>query len=230
MTAGFAEVAPDASRPGVKICGLTRPEDAAWAEACGATYLGVILAGGPRLVTVPKAREVLGPSRLTIRRVAVFGDQTRDVIARTAEALTLDVIQLHGASTADDVAWLQRVSGCRIWPVVRIGTDGLPAVDELAAAAGALVLDTLVPGQLGGTGVPLAWDALVAPLAALRNRVSGLQVVVAGGLTPVNVSHAARLLVPACVDVSSGVEAAPGVKDPARVHAFVRAAAGVRES
>jgi phosphoribosylanthranilate isomerase len=224
------EASSPATRLGVKICGLTRYEDAAWAAQCGATHLGVILAGGPRLVTASQAKTVLDPHPSSVRRVAVFGNQAREQIARLAETLALDVIQLHGGSTAGDVAWLRAATGCRIWPVVRVGADGLPdAVDELSSAAGALVVDTLVPGQLGGTGVPLAWEALMAPLAALRERVAGLEVVVAGGLTPGNVARAAHLLVPACVDVSSGVEFAPGVKDPARVRAFVRAVAGVPE-
>ena len=222
---------PPASRRGVKICGLTRVEDAEWAEACGATHLGVILAGGPRLITVSQARTVLGAPRPSLRRVAVFGEQSVDQVARVAIDLALDVIQLHGGTTPDDVAWLRRETGSRVWPVLRVGADGLPReADALAAAAGALVIDTLVPGQLGGTGVPLAWDALAAPLAALRGRVGDCEMVVAGGLTPDNVARAVHLLLPACVDVSSGVEAAPGVKDPGRVRAFVRAAVGFREA
>jgi len=218
-----------------KICGLTRPEDAQTAIEAGARYLGVIFAGGPRLVSVSQARVIFeaGTSASrprTVRRVAVFGEQDEATILATAEALDLDVLQLHSARTPETVARLRAMSGRTVWPVVRVASTVLP--DEavpLASAAGALVLDALVAGQLGGTGVALDWLGLRDAVWALRAAVPDLQLIVAGGLRPATVGDAVRLLSPECVDVSSGVEQAPGVKDPVRVRAFVdavRATAG----
>ncbi|MEN9819033.1 MAG: N-(5-phosphoribosyl)anthranilate isomerase [Gemmatimonadota bacterium] len=213
---------PWLERPAVKVCGLTRPEDAQRAEALGAAYLGVILAGGPRLVTTAQAAKVLGPPRRGVRRVAVFGAQGADEVARVRDTLRLDVVQLHGPATPETVAWLRAGGEAAAWPVVRVAGAALPpeAVD-LAAAAGVLVLDALVPGQLGGTGVPLDWPALAAAVGALRSSVPGVQMVVAGGLRPGNVRAMCRVLLPEVVDVSSGVEVSPGIKDPARLAQFL---------
>lgn len=217
--------------PHIKICGLTREEDAALAEAAGAAYLGVILAGGPRLLTPDRARLVLGSPRHTVRRVAVFGDSsTREVVA-LAEQLELDVVQLHGTRSAAAVTQIARESGRQVWPVLRIaGTTLPPDAAELAAICGFIVLDAHVVGQLGGTGVALDWSGLADSVSALRESVPGLHLVLAGGLRAENVREAIRLLSPQVVDVSSGVESAPGVKDPVRVQQFVQAALDAAET
>ena len=220
----------------VKICGLTRVGDADHAEAQGASYLGAILAGGPRLLTLDAARLVLGPRRQSVQRVAVFGDQSAQEIVSIAERLDLDVLQLHGtaakAETEADpeerarmVERLREETGRLVWPVIRVAGQTLPeGTVALAQVADALVLDAHVVGQLGGTGVALDWSGLRDAIAGLRQQVPSLTLVLAGGLRPENVATAIRLLAPQVVDVSSGVEAAPGVKDPERVQQFVTAA------
>lgn len=214
----------------VKICGLTRPTDAEHAERSGATYLGVILAGGPRLVTPERARDILGPRRQGIRRVAVFGDQSVDEIVTLAANIDLDVVQLHGAADLGMLRRIQRESARETWPVVRVAGASLPPeAQALAEAAGTIVLDALVVGQLGGTGVALDWSGLTDAVDALREQLPTLRIVLAGGLRPSNVSAAIQLLSPTVVDVSSGVESAPGVKDPALVQQFVRAAQAATE-
>ncbi|WP_331050762.1 phosphoribosylanthranilate isomerase [Gemmatimonas sp.] len=235
-------ISTDHDRVRVKICGLTRPADAAHAEAHGASYLGVILAGGPRLLTVPQARTVIGPRRSGIQRVAVFGDQPAEEIVAIADTLDLDVLQLHGHSIrandskasrtyTDTVAWIRRTSGRTVWPVLRVSGQQLPDdAMQLAQVAGVLVLDAHVVGQLGGTGVALDWSGLRDSMASLRQAVPSLQLVLAGGLRPENVAAAIGLLSPQVVDVSSGVEVAPGVKDPERVQRFVKAAHGAVET
>lgn len=216
--------------PLVKICGLTRPDDAAHAERSGAAYLGAILAGGPRLLSPAQARQVLGPRRRGVQRVAVFGDQPAAEVIVTARALDLDVVQLHGTRTAAEAAHIGTASGCVVWPVVRVAGTTLPVE---AAALGAvhrtLVLDAHVVGQLGGTGVALDWAGLAASVRDLRTAVPDLTVILAGGLRPENVGEAMTLLSPAVLDVSSGVESAPGVKDPAQVQLFVQAARDAAE-
>lgn len=101
---------------------------------------------------------------------------------------------------------------------------------RLAAISGCVVLDAHVVGQLGGTGVALDWSGLADAVSSLREAVPGLQLVLAGGLRAENVREAIRLLSPQVVDVSSGVESAPGVKDPVRVQQFVQAALDAAET
>lgn len=238
-----------ARKTAIKICGLTRGSDAEHARNAGADYLGVILASGPRLLDVPRARAVFGVrdhdggpirhasvrsenGRVDARRVAVFGAQSADQIVDLVQQLELDVAQLHGDVTVHDVHHIVRSTGRAVWPVLRVEGTELPRdAVALAEAAGWLVLDAKVIGQLGGTGVALDWSGLAAGVAQLRRRVPGLQLVLAGGLRPSNVGEAIRLLDPEVVDVSSGVETAPGVKDPVAVEQFVTAvhtATGIR--
>lgn len=208
----------------VKFCGLTRAEDAAMARDLGARYAGVIFAGGPRLVNEAAAREVFEPLRGTdIGRVGVFGAQGTEEVARMAHAARVDVVQLHGGGTVDEVRHLRSMFGGGIWVVVRVGAGaGVPgAARELAAEADALLLDAAVAGQLGGTGVALDWAALAAEVGEMRK--AGTRVVLAGGLRAENVDRAVRLVRPDVVDVSSGVERAPGIKDHDRMRAFADA-------
>jgi phosphoribosylanthranilate isomerase len=209
---------------GIKICGLTSAGDAAHAVEAGASHIGAIMAGGPRRLTVERARVVLGPRRHERLRVVVFGDQRPDEIIVTVQALDLDIAQLHGPCTPASIGAIRRETGCVVWPVLRVAGTTLPAhAESVAAAAGAVVLDAYVVGQLGGTGVALDWSGLQESVATLRALVPGVRVILAGGLRPANVFAAIRLLSPDVVDVSSGVESAAGVKDPAVVEQFIAA-------
>ncbi|MFL5559936.1 MAG: phosphoribosylanthranilate isomerase [Gemmatimonadaceae bacterium] len=206
----------------MKFCGLTRAEDAALGAELGAAYLGVIFAGGPRLQTPDAAKRVLDGSGSTAKRVGVFGASSAAEIARIARTVALDIVQLHSDPTARDIAAVRQETDARIWAVVRV-TDTLPPdVGELISVADALLVDARVSGSLGGTGVPVDWDALSAQLDVTR---SGRPVILAGGLAPENVARAIRTLRPDVVDVSSGVELAPGLKDHARMRAFATAVA-----
>ncbi|QJR34986.1 phosphoribosylanthranilate isomerase [Gemmatimonas groenlandica] len=209
----------------VKICGLTRERDAAHAVHVGASYVGAIMAGGPRLLTVDRARAVLGPRRHDVQRVVVFGDQHLDDVIVTVQTLDLDIAQLHGHCSVASIDTIRRKTGRMVWPVLRVAGTTLP-VDAVAlgAAAGAVVLDAHVVGQLGGTGVTLDWSGLRDAVEALRESVPGIRIILAGGLRPGNVIEAIRLLSPDVVDVSSGVESETGVKDSVLVEQFVAAA------
>ena len=209
----------------IKICGLTRTEDAELAESLGADYLGAIMAGGPRHLDASAAKAVLGPRRHAVRRVAVFAAQSRTEIAQIASDLALDVVQLHGEHTADDIEWLRANVDATVWPVIRVaGTVLPPETTERAAAAGTVLLDAKVVGQLGGTGVALDWAALREDVTTLRAQVPGLSVILAGGLNARNIAIAKSLLDPDVVDVSSGVELSPGIKDAVALEAFLNAA------
>jgi phosphoribosylanthranilate isomerase len=202
-----------------KICGLTRSVDAEAADAAGAGYLGVIFAGGPRMRSPADARATLAGRRA--RKVGVFGSQSPEEIAEICSTVRLDVVQLHGDATAERVAAVRAATGLEVWAVVRTADGVLPEVaEELADAADALVVDTLVSGRLGGTGVAIPWGRLGESLDAMT---VAARVVLAGGLTPDNVAEAIEYVAPSIVDVSSGVESAPGIKDHARIRAFIAA-------
>jgi phosphoribosylanthranilate isomerase len=206
----------------VKFCGMTRSDDATLAADLSAAFVGVILAQSPRQLTVNQARAVLAPVReRRICTVGVFDSDDLDLIADTAETLALGVVQLHGDASADDVEALARRYHGEVWAVLRIGRVGLPAAAaELFGAADGVVLDTLSARGLGGTGEAFDWQRVASSLEELRGTT---RVVVAGGLRPDNVASAIDALAPDVVDVSSGVESATGIKDPARVRAFMDA-------
>jgi phosphoribosylanthranilate isomerase len=203
----------------VKICGLTRAVDAEAADAAGAAYLGVIFAGGPRQRLPADARATLAGRRA--RKVGVFAAQSAAEIGDLASQVGLDVIQLHADADPDRVQAVRAATGLEVWAVVRTADGILPdGVEELADAADALLVDTLKQGALGGSGIAIPWGVLGESLDAME---AGHRIVLAGGLTPDNVAEAISYVSPMIVDVSSGVESAPGVKDHARIRAFTAA-------
>jgi phosphoribosylanthranilate isomerase len=212
----------------IKFCGLTRAQDAATAAELRAAYAGVIFAGGPRLVSPARAREVFaGLDDGPVQRVGVFGAQPVDTILEIARETALHVLQLAGETGEDVIARIAKGFDGAIWPVLRVRPvgAGVPASGAalLAAGASAVVLDAAIEGRLGGTGVALDWRALAPSVQELRQ---GGRVVLAGGLTPENVAGAVALVAPDVVDVSSGVESAPGSKEPQRMRAFASAVRG----
>ena len=211
----------------IKICGLTRSVDAEFADAAGVQYLGVIFAGGPRERSPQHARDTLAGRRA--RKVGVFADQSEDSIAAIVETVGLQVVQLHGATDAERVERVRAATGAEIWAVIRSADGSLPDdAEALCESADALLIDALAPAALGGTGVQVPWDRLGESLDALDYHP---RIVLAGGLTPDNVAEAIDYVAPNVVDVSSGVEASVGIKDHARIRAFVAAvrSAGAQE-
>lgn len=202
----------------IKFCGLTRRDDANQAVSLGARYVGVIFAGGPRNLTPDAAAEVLRDVPRTVQRVGVFGEQGEAEIERIAEAAELQVLQLHGTWNRDLATNLAEVLGADVWPVLRVEGTTLPAWASEAFGTGTgVVVDAHAPGGLGGTGVALPWAQLSLGLKAVRGSTP---LILAGGLRPENVAVAIGALSPDVVDVSSGVESAPGIKDHDRMRAF----------
>jgi len=196
-----------------KVCGLTRAEDAESAVAAGATYGGLVFAdGSARKVTVQAGREVQAGAPL--EWVGVFADQPTEQIATVAAELELAAVQLHGDEPPEEVARVRAAvpQGCEVWKAARVQTE-IPLRKEWNADR--LLLDGSAPGRLGGTGHSFDWS--------LFDRYPDRpDVILAGGLRPDNVTRAAALGTFA-LDVSSGVEAAPGRKDPARLESFFAA-------
>jgi len=209
------------SSPRVKICGLTRPSDAAAAVAAGAAYLGVVLAGGPRLVTAEQAAAVRAAAG-GVPVLGVYGQQPVEHILAVSRAAGLAGAQLHGSYRREDAARL-RTEGLLVWRVVRIAAPGdLDYLVEASADADAVLVEPRVEHALGGAGVSL--DLAVARQA--RGRLAGATMVLAGGLVPGSVARAVALVRPEVVDVSSGVEHLPGIKDPEKIARFMEAACG----
>jgi phosphoribosylanthranilate isomerase len=197
---------------------MTRAEDVAYAAELGATYVGVIFAGGPRHQTIESAKRVLANAPATVRRVGVVADQPLQEIVALVRELSLDVIQLHADPDARRVRDVHDATGVDTWAVLRVeGSTVPPSLGEIARVATAIVLDARVAGGLGGSGVTLPWTELAEGLSPWRDDI---HLVLAGGLRPENVSDAIAALEPDVVDVSSGVESAPGIKDHGRMRAF----------
>lgn len=207
----------------IKICGVTVPDDAARIAEAGVDFIGLnFWAQSRRRVVAGRAAEVVAAVRDAglARLVGVFVDASAAEIAAVLAQVDLDVIQLHGAETPEDAAAIARASGLPVWKAIAAGS---PAdVEQLDAwPVDAILLDTPSPGK-GGSGIPFDW----ALARAARSLHPARRLVLAGGLTPDNVAAAVAAVGPWAVDVASGVEAAPGVKDAGKLAAFIAAARG----
>jgi phosphoribosylanthranilate isomerase len=203
----------------VKVCGITSVEDGVMAAEAGADAIGLVFwPGSPRAVDVSRAREIAAALPPFVLRVGVFVDAPREEMARVADAVGLDLLQLHGQEAPESLAGLPR----RALKAVRVG-PGFQAAQALRyeGRAAGILLDTRVPGGApGGTGQTFDWTAV----REVRERLAWLML--AGGLTPDNVARALAEVRPDAVDVSSGVESAPGRKDAEKVRAFIEAVRG----
>lgn len=199
----------------VKICGITTKEDALLAVAAGADALGFVFCEkSPRCVTPQKAAAIIRELPPFIQTVGLFVDEEAEQVNWTADFCGLDLVQLHGDEDPDDCVEINR----RVIKAFRVKNANSLAGIKRYQVAGYL-LDAWSPDAHGGTGQSFDWD--LARAAGIADRL-----ILAGGLTPDNVAEAVRTVAPYAVDVSSGVESAPGRKDPDRVREFVRQAKG----
>ena len=206
--------------PGVKFCGMMRAADVQLAVELGASFVGAIFVGGPRLIAADHARRIFEGID-GARRVGVFGDQESEEIARTAKTAALDIVQLHADPTRDLVEEVKEKTGLEIWAAIRVAKQLEDSrFAELSSCADAVLFDARSDGALGGTGRAFDWSLLAN---AREERTVSVRIVLAGGLTPAVVGEAIARVRPDVVDVSSGVESAPGVKDPQLMRAFVDA-------
>lgn len=197
----------------VKVCGITRPEDAEAADRAGADAVGLIFAPSPRRIDLRQATAIERVLSPWIVRVGVFVDTGLAAMDRAIAAARLDVLQLHGRETPEFVRKVREEFGLRIVKSVRVG-DGLDLVRLDEYEVDAFLFDTYVPGRAGGTGKTFDWDLAVPWARRVR-------LILAGGLTPENVGEAVRRVRPYGVDVASGVEREPGVKDHTKMQRFI---------
>jgi phosphoribosylanthranilate isomerase len=200
----------------IKICGITSLTDARAAVKAGADALGFVFCeASPRFLRPEAAAAITCHLPGRILRVGVFVDAPKEAILRVVATCRLDAIQLHGGESPD---FCDGLVPLQVWKAFRMRgrqtLDQLPAYRESTAA---WLLDSYSEGRAGGTGATFHWDL------AVEARQLGHPIVLAGGLTPENVAEAVRQVQPACVDVSSGVESAPGKKDPEKLRRFVAA-------
>jgi phosphoribosylanthranilate isomerase len=195
----------------VKICGLTRDEDVKAAVTAGADAIGFVFTKSPRRISINTAIRLSGYVPTGVLRVGLFLDQDRSEIDRVLDSVPLDILQFHGRETQQqcsvfNLPWLKAVA------MDNAGSAKL-AEAEYPGALG-LLLDSHTAGKRGGSGKVFDWS-LSAPLSK--------PVWLAGGLNAENVAQAIRTVRPYAVDVSSGVESAPGIKDSSRISNFIKA-------
>ena len=210
----------------VKICGLRTPADVAAVAAAGAGYAGfVFFSKSPRHLTIAAARDLALGAPEGLCKVALVVDMDDAGLDAIVEAVPLDMLQLHGHESADRVAEVKSRYGLPVMKAMGVaGEDDLALLREMSLVADQLLVDAKpAPGAAlpGGNGLAFDWRLLVG-------RKWLCPWMLAGGLTPENVAQAIRLTGARQVDVSSGVEGAPGVKDAAKIAAFVEAAQGTR--
>jgi phosphoribosylanthranilate isomerase len=202
----------------VKVCGITRPEDAELAVELGAWALGFILwPRSPRVADTVVAAGIAAALRRRVELVGVFVNATLEEIAHAADELHLSHVQLHGDEGPAFCAEAGRRTGAKVIKAVRVGSAA-DFQDLERYHTDFHLLDTAARGLRGGTGETGDWA-----LAARRRR--RIPAILSGGLTAENVAAGIEAVAPWAVDVSSGVEASPGVKDPAKLRAFMAAAA-----
>lgn len=222
---------PNSSALAIKICGLSTPETLRAALDAGADMIGLNFhPKSPRFVTLERAIELAGIARGRAEIVALIVDWDERQATELVEALKPDWLQLHGRETPDQTAAMRRIAGLPVMKALGISDAAdLKAVASYRDVADRILLDAKPPKDAaypGGHGRPFDWN-LLADLDP------GFPFMLSGGLDPANVAEAIQVTHPQGIDVSSGVESAPGVKDPARIAEFIaaarKAAAAVQE-
>lgn len=207
--------------PAIKLCGLNDAASLEAAIAARADYAGFnFYPPSPRFLDIAAASALSGQASGRIKRVGVFVNASGDEIVAAVSAASLDAIQLHGGESPADAARLRGALNLPVWKVLSVtSADDITRAEAYAGAADLILFDAKTPkGTLpGGMGLRFDWSLLTGYRGALP---WGL----AGGLTPLNVAEAAQRTGAPLVDTASGIESAPGVKDPALIAAFCAAA------
>ena len=206
----------------VKICGLTGPQDVVAAADAGARYVGfVFFPKSPRNVSVQQAKALAAEVPFGVAKVALTVNADDALLDEITQNVAIDILQLHGSESVERVAQIKARTGLPVMNAIGISdADDLQKIVDYGRVADMLLVDAKPPKNAdlpGGNGLAFDWRLLAG-------RKWAVPWMLAGGLTPDNVQLAIQLTGARQVDVSSGVESAPGVKDPAKVAAFVSAA------
>jgi phosphoribosylanthranilate isomerase len=197
----------------VKICGLRRMQDVTAAVAAGADALGfVFVPASARCVDPKLARELCRQVPAFISRVGLFLDQEAEYVNRVLQEVPLSLLQFHGRENA---AFCRQFGRPYVKAIALDCDDAVAVAEQAYADAAGILVDSHQPGGLGGTGKRADWE---------RIRPAQMPLILAGGLNPGNVRQAVRAVRPWAVDVSSGVETAPGIKDADAIRRFIEEA------
>jgi phosphoribosylanthranilate isomerase len=206
----------------VKICGLTSPQDVVAAADAGARYVGfVFFPKSPRNVSVQQAKTLAAEVPFGVAKVALTVNADDALLDEITQNVAIDILQLHGSESVERVAQIKTRTGLPVMKAIGISdAEDLQKIVDYGRVADMLLVDAKPPKNAdlpGGNGLAFDWRLLAG-------RKWAVPWMLAGGLTPDNVQQAIQLTGARQVDVSSGLESAPGVKDPAKVAAFVSAA------
>jgi phosphoribosylanthranilate isomerase len=197
----------------VKICGLRRSQDVAAVVQAGADAVGFVFAPvSPRCVEVEAAAVLCRQVPAFIARVGLFLDQEAEYVRSVLQRVPLSLLQFHGR---EDAAYCRQFGLPYVKAVSMASADPVATAEAAFADAAGILVDSHQPGEPGGTGRQVDWN---------RITVSRLPLILAGGLCPDNVRSAVKLVRPWAVDVSSGVESAPGIKDEGAIRRFIQEA------
>ena len=203
----------------VKICGITRMADAEKAVELGADALGFIFAESPRKITPQKTRDITRRISPFVKTVGVFVNEQPAKIREIIDFCGLDLVQLHGNETVSTCAELEP----RIIKAFRIqGEESIAQIARYKNHISAILLDTYQKGLNGGTGKTFDWGL------ALKAKKTGILLVLSGGLGLENIQEALEIVNPSAIDINSGVEKHPGIKDHERMGLFMQKVAGYR--
>jgi phosphoribosylanthranilate isomerase len=211
----------------VKICGITREEDLAVAVAAGADAVGFLVGvpSSPRNLTIKRAETLLRKVPVFVDSVVVTAPQSINGLAEICEKLKPTAIQIHGKKNFEASELRERIKDARLIKTVYVTKDALKeTVIEELKIFDAVLLDSFSKGQYGGTGRVHDWNLS----RQIREAVAPLPLILAGGLKPENVKEAILTVQPYAVDVASGVELRPAVKDHEKVRAFVENAKEIK--
>ena len=202
----------------VKICGITRDDDLQTAVALGADALGFIVGvpSSPRNLSLQQAETLINHVPLFVTSVLVMVPQSVDALLQTCVHLQPDAVQLHGAALKDPVRLRTTLPNVSLIRALTVKSVPLP--EGASNGFDAVLLDSFAQGMSGGTGVVHDWNLS----KRVKQSIHPTPLILAGGLTPENVQEAIQTVQPYAVDVSTGVESHPGIKDPAKVKAFIR--------
>lgn len=193
----------------IKICGITRLEDAIYAETLGADAIGFVFAASPRQMTPARVAEI--SKHIRILKIGVFVDEEMAVVQSIRRECSLDIVQLHGQESPE---YCKKLGGAIIKAFRMANADEWQTTGEYQHCTWKILVDAFVPGKTGGTGRQI--DAAVLQNADLSN------VILAGGIAPENVTNYITRYAPFGLDTSSGVEEAPGIKDKWKMANLIR--------
>lgn len=211
----------------VKICGITSNEDLATAVEAGADAVGFVVEvpSSPRTLTPERAEKMMTNTPVFVKNVVVTVPESLNDLTEIYNRLRPDILQIHGHNLSDS-ALREKFANTRLIRAVQAKSERV--VEEAVKAANtfdAILVDSFVPGRFGGTGMVHDWELS----RRVKRVIHPKPLILAGGLNPENVRNAVSVVKPYAVDVSTGVESQPGVKDPEKVFAFIKNAKEVKE-